>query len=412
MMIFIFRSLLFLMLAIGLFNCSAVSIASNINSPESETGRDDDRRWSMKVLQRAEIDHRRYCAWLDTGCKSAAVHSLPGSMPFPNYSSQDAVITTGSGRVTRRIFRQVPSAIVGFPQMPLDIVATDMTVFASCECWGIEAIIGMEYLRHFVLTIRGREGISSLDRVLVRQPLGQRIPLSFRDGRPHLKLTMAGGFSQDVMLDTGQGPSITFPAGSARRLVKSGHAMAVDEGTSFTLGGKVAKQAYLIRWSEIANVRFTDVRASETEESHPAIGLGLLDHFNCVFDFPKQEAWLEPVSDDRVIRLEPDASGLVVGFGPDGLALVRRLNAGYPAEIAKIEVGDELVSLNGRSAREFSYLEIERELSRTGKRVKLVLKRAEKTYAVDLKLARPYEYPPQWKPEDALLKTKFLPDDD
>ena len=367
------------------------------------------RRQSTLILSRVELDKRVKLAFVDTGCSTTAVHSLQDSVPFPNYPAEPILIGTAAGKIRCRIFRKVPTCIPGLPEVPLDIVASDLSVVPSFQCWGINAIVGMNFLRDFVLTIRGREGISTLETSLDHQPRGERIPLRLRMGMPYLTVSIVGGFSQELLVDTGMEDVLTLSPEFLRRLEKAGLVVACDDDRSFTAAGAVSRKCFILRQMDVANTRFADVRVSES--AHPGIGLGLLDHFNCILDFPKQEVWFERISDEKVIRIEPDASGMVVGFGPDGLASVRVLKDNSPAEMAKIKVGDELLSLNGRSAREFSYREIKREFAHGGKRVRLVLKRGETTYEVDLKLARPYEYPPQWKPEDTLPKTKFLPDD-
>ena len=105
---------------LGLLEREVHGITADERPLKSESDRCNNRRWSMSVLRRAKIADKEYCAWIDTGCTSAAVHSRPGVSPFADYDSRETVIMTGGGKVTRRMFRQVPTAIVGFPQMPLD----------------------------------------------------------------------------------------------------------------------------------------------------------------------------------------------------------------------------------------------------------------------------------------------------
>jgi predicted aspartyl protease len=212
----------------------------------------------------------------------------------------------------------------------------------------------------------------------------------------------------EALVDTGKDDYLNLPPEVIRQLTRFGHARPASSETKFTARGAIIRKSHILRWVEFANVRFKDIQVGEAQR--PAIGLALLENLNCVFDFPKQESWIEPCRTNEII-CEPDASGLVVGFEPDHRALIRRIIPGYPADKMTIAIGDELLVINGRNAKELSYRRITRELSRTGKSARLVLKSRNTTYEVEFKLDRPYEYPPRWAPEDLLPKAKFLPDD-
>ena len=189
------------------------------------------RRRSVSILANVDFGQTTKLAIVDTGCSTAAVHSVPGSILFTDYPSQERVFGTPSGIISRRCVRHVPSGIGDLPQMPLDVIATDMSVIPSTEYWGINAIVGMEYLRNFVLTIRGREGTSTLETKLNRKPAGDRILLHFHTGVPYITVPIVGGFSQDFVVDTGKDDGLSLSPELAKRLQRLEHAVASDNDT-------------------------------------------------------------------------------------------------------------------------------------------------------------------------------------
>jgi|GEM_PF-1409170 len=369
------------------------------------------RRWSANLLTKANIGGREYLAWVDTGNTRSLIQSEPGSRQFNDYELREVFVRDGvtGGRIKQRAFFGVPVATSGCPEMPLDIVEMDLTLFSNCKSWGINAAIGMDYLRHVVLYMEGSERGMTIQTSSRAKHRGYRVPVSIRSGAPYVTISLPGGFSVECVVDTGQDFLLTVSPELARQLGRFGHSVPAPAETGLTAQGAVKTPTHVIRWIEFANVRFNDIQVCESQR--PAIGLALLEHFDCVFDFPRQEAWLSPLNDGRIVRIEPDASGLFVGYEPDGRAVILRVEQDYPAGRTRIAKGDELITLNGRKVRELSYREVARALSCRGTRVMLVLKHAQSTYAVDLRLDRPFEYPPRWTAEDLVPKAKFLPDD-
>lgn len=362
------------------------------------------------ILADARIDGNPYLAVLDTGNSHSLVQADSVKAQFSEYRSRKISIEIFGEVVEKPLYLAVPVSVGNSPEIPLDILKTDLTLFPSFKSWRIDGAIGMDYLRNCVLRIDGNERGAA---IFPRSPVthqGQRVPISFRIGLPYVKLSLAGGSSLEALVDTGKDDYLNLPPDVIRQLTKLGHSRPATNETRFTARGAIPTKSHILRWVEFANVRFENIQVREAQRA--AIGLAMLENLNSVFDFPSHECWIEPLRSSQGILCEPDASGLVVAFGPDHRALVRRLISGFPAEKTTIAVGDELLAINGRSSQELSYRAIARELSRTGTTARLVLKSSNTTYEIEFKLDRPYEFPPRWAPEDSLPKAKFLPDAD
>lgn len=58
------------------------------------------------------------------------------------------------------------------------------------------------------------------------------------------------------------------------------------------------------------------------------------------------------------------------------------------------------MTVDHHPVQELSLMKIRERLSQAGQTVHLKLKSGDREYEVDLKLDRPFEYPPKWAPED------------
>lgn len=127
----------------------------------------------------------------------------------------------------------------------------------------------------------------------------------------------------------------------------------------------------LIR-SELAQV----LARATGETIHGLIGYSFLKRFRVAVDYPNQVMWLDPIPNYRNDRpLEYSHVGLQCER-QDGAVVVVGVVEGSPAARAGITLGDEIVSLDGASARELDLATLTRRMEgQPGARVTLVIRR-------------------------------------
>jgi hypothetical protein len=133
------------------------------------------------------------------------------------------------------------------------------------------------------------------------------------------------------------------------------------------------------------------------ESDFNLIGMGLMRHLDFSVDFENSVAHVLP-SSRSVDSFEVDASGLQTVFQPERGLIISRLMPDSPADKHKLQVGDQLLEIDGQIASELSFWEIRNLLSQTGKTIPLKVKSGEQVRDIQLPLSRKFEYPPKWKP--------------
>ncbi|XOV94194.1 MAG: aspartyl protease family protein [Bacteroidota bacterium] len=116
------------------------------------------------------------------------------------------------------------------------------------------------------------------------------------------------------------------------------------------------------------------------------IGNKLLRKFNILFDYPKHKLYMEKAGSFEEV-VEVNCSGMDVQMNEEMSAvLIHQIIKGGPADVAGIELNDELISINGKKAMDLTLVEIEKLLKKDRGTAELIVKRGgiEKTYSLKL----------------------------
>ena len=117
------------------------------------------------------------------------------------------------------------------------------------------------------------------------------------------------------------------------------------------------------------------------------IGLNLLSHFNLIYDYSRRRLIIEP--NKRFKKpFEYDMSGIVMRKSNDGFREIKQIYDNSPASDASLQVGDKIVSINGRPSGEYDIFEIDSLFAQEGKTIHLIIRRGDKESEVFLKLRR------------------------
>jgi hypothetical protein len=83
------------------------------------------------------------------------------------------------------------------------------------------------------------------------------------------------------------------------------------------------------------------------------IGAGFFKHFVATFDYGRRQLWLQQQS-PLSVRLPHDASGVAFTHGSNGRYRIDAVLPDTPASAAGLRIGDVLISVDGRDARELT----------------------------------------------------------
>lgn len=344
------------------------------------------------------LGEKPHCAFVDTGSSHTIVHGTHETPGLSGYSV-DMIHSVIAGSVSQKmIYREVPVDVSGCGRRMLSVAELNLQVFPGLVDYGITSVLGMDYLRHCCVVIPAG---SSRVELLAEPPdlSGMRnTPLRFALGRSWVSASLPAGVSTLAILDTGAIDDVQLPIQVISRLLAEGHVREVEAESRYTARGPVDRRRFILRRLDIFGVRFSDLSLGEAEEA--VVGLKLMMRIGCVIDYPSRKVWTLHTDDQSTIRCTPDASGLWVSFDGGGRAVVRAIRKQYPTTSTRISVGDELLMVNTLPVRELSIHQIDEIFCKAGETVHLKLKSGDREYEVDLKLDRPFEYPPKWDPED------------
>jgi hypothetical protein len=115
-----------------------------------------------------------------------------------------------------------------------------------------------------------------------------------------------------------------------------------------------------------------------------------------VLDFPKNEMWLTPHSNDWPKRVPPDASGLVLGFLDTNVLQLLRMQPDSAASKSELQIDDQILLFDGKEPKDISMWEIQQRVTKAGTELPLRIRRGEQELDIQLPLSYSFEYPPKW----------------
>src|SRR5262249_25108272 len=161
-------------------------------------------------------------------------------------------------------------------------------------------------------------------------------------------------------------------------------------------GGQTESRTGRLAGLDLGSLRLSQplVSIAQTGPAHFAvegaagnIGGSILKKFRCTFDYARKEMILDPVS-DLADPVPFDASGLVLitsGAAFDTIT-VSRVIPQSPAEEAGLQVGDQLLSVDGKPVTDLGVVRLRERLRQAGSSVTLAVSRGTRTWTVPLQL--------------------------
>jgi predicted aspartyl protease len=351
-------------------------------------------------------DHR-LSSLIDTGADRTAIHvsvlreqnvaqigtielqTPDGTVAVEEYEKLEIRSAGGTSRSLRPIGMDVKGTLPGF-YLPFDNV------------------LGFDYLQHQIVTVSdGRVRIHSELPAVFGSPefLVQR--QSAKDVL-NLDVEIPGLPSGRIRIDTGATGELRVNRIFLQRLQAQHLCVEVASEFSFTASGRTRVKVYILREIRIAGVHFRNVPITVAENN--AIELGILRHLNLALDFPNKCICIGKLAKSEISRFPINASGMAAAFNEKERLMVRALRPDSPATTVGIEVGDEVLMIEGTDIERLSIDDVEALFAQDGKTIEIQLRRGMQVRTVNLALKLPFEYPPNWEAMDAKVEgfEKFL----
>lgn len=350
------------------------------------------------IYVQASIDGKPPAPFLfDTGAtdildvSAAKQLGIPIEGALPGGGFGDSIASFG--------FAKVASVSLGGLTLPDQVFGTtDLANLIGVEGTDSAGLLGYEFVKRAVLSIDyARRTMTFTKQDTFQPPKGvPAIPFAFSAHVPMVAGSI-DGFPGEFEIDTGaRGPlTIMAPFAAAHGLIERYHANRTAT-TGFGVGGP--SKSLLARAESlkiggvtidapVAEIAVDQEGAAKAARTAGNIGGDVLKRFTVTLDYAHQKLWLEPnaLASSREII---DRSGLWIGRAKDGAISVDDVVAESAAAGAGLAVGDEIVSVNGKNARDFSLYDLREQFKRdVGTEIALKVKGKQGERSVILTLA-------------------------
>jgi predicted aspartyl protease len=208
------------------------------------------------------------------------------------------------------------------------------------------AVLGMDILRRYVVSLNFDDGIVRFFEELPTSPqaCGQPIELSFEANCPRIKAKW-GSIEQSVSIDTGATDSC-IESRTFQVLSDFGDLEVGPEYAAMTPYGRVATKLGLLHQLSFGPFMHQNLVCAESQLS--LLGLSYLSRYDLLLDFPNSTAYFQRGS--RYAKADYRGTSGLSLHRAAGRLLVKSVRPQGPAAIAGVQIGDEVVEINGETA--------------------------------------------------------------
>jgi hypothetical protein len=283
-------------------------------------------------------------------------------------------------------FAKVKSVSLGGLTLPDLVFGTESSPgWVAIEGADSSGLLGYEFVKRAVLSIDYAKRTMTFTKQQAFHPPKDAapIPFTFNAHVPMITATL-DGFTGEFQLDTGSRGALTlmYPFATANGLIGKYHATR-RATVGYGVGGP--SKALLARASKltigtvsidapVAEIVTDKGGAAESARVAGNIGGDLLKRFTVTLDYAHLTMWLEPnqLASQREVF---DRSGLWIARAKDGGIEVADVATESAAANVGIVAGDEIVSVNGKPAKDVALYELREEFkSATGTQFTLTVK--------------------------------------
>ena len=255
----------------------------------------------------------------------------------------------------------------------------------------IDGVIGWEILSRYAVRLNYDTMLIEIydNRRFEYDLGGGSYPIEVRGTVIFTSITVAfdsgNTFTGRVMVDTGSGNTFSFNTPFAEE-----HALLAEMDTYYEREiqslSTASAHIYTTMLADLdigeyelstlpANIAIAEAGALSWSGPMGILGNGVLKHFNVFIDLDQRKMSLEP---NRLYndQFEVNCSGLELVTDDDfEKVVIDHVYADSPAEEAGLEIGDEIVQINGANASDFKLPQIRSMLSQDGQEVEIMINR-------------------------------------
>jgi hypothetical protein len=270
-------------------------------------------------------------------------------------------------------FAKVKSVSLGGLALPDQVFGTETSPgWVAVEGADSSGLLGYEFVKRAVLSIDyAHHTMTFTKQEAFHPPQGvTAIPFKFDSHIPMISGTL-DGFAGEFQLDTGSRGALTVmqPFAVAHGLIEKYHATRL-ETVGYGVGGPskalLARAGKLTLGAVTIDAPVTEIvtdtgGAAKAARTAGNIGGDLLKRFTVTLDYAHQTLWLEP--NPLASRREVfDRSGIWIARAKDGGIEVADVATESAAANIGLAVGDEIVTVNGKPAKDVQLYDLREEL--------------------------------------------------
>ena len=231
------------------------------------------------------------------------------------------------------------------------------------NCFQIDGFIGSNILHHSVIQINHKEKkiiiTDAIKKVKVNKKSKTKLLLVGNQKAPYIWITLNKELKNAVLLDTGMEGSYDISFKTHDMFSKKDNYKLIGKGDGtagiglFGTGKKTTHYRTLINKIELGTTIFKNILAETTTDTNSRIGSDFFEQGISTFDFTKKKFYFESYTSS------PDISEKLIGFSPtlkDNKLIVGIV---WEDELRqKIETGDEILSINGKTIKDMPLCEL------------------------------------------------------
>lgn len=335
---------------------------------------------------------------LDSGSQFSAAFGNQDLLDSPDsswhVSTMHGIFTAGSGEIAA--IANIPVSGFGLREK-----ATKLAIIpkhdGSAGIAHIDGLLGLPEMRDLVLRIDLTNEVT--ENILQHHAIDARVSstdlLNNSANMAQIYVMVAKDVGQPLLtVDTGGRFFLLLQSAKLKFYQRLGNAVAANKVTISTAKEIREVQTWILKSATVCGFEFLDVPVIESNFN--SIGMGCFSHFDMVLDFPKNEMWLTPHSNEWPKRVPPDASGLVLGFLDTNVLKLLRIQPDSAASKSELQIDDQILLFDGKEPKDISMWEIQQRLTQAGTKLPLRIRRGDQELDLQLPLSYSFEYPPKW----------------
>jgi len=338
------------------------------------------------ILLPVTFKGKEYLFFLDTGCSHTVFDtSLKHELGDVKRIERGQ---TAAGPMEAELF-DAPEAFLG-PfniQDCGEVLCSDLRMMSLIEGKRISGIIGMNFLRKYVVQIDFDKGvISFLQPIRGQHPdWGEELKINHDSiGWPHITGNIHKGIKVDFVIDTGNNSTGDLGSKIFKEII-SKKEMKTSETLAATAAGTIRLREARITRLRVGSFEYQDLIFGEGISS--CLGLSFLSRHLVTFDFPSNRIYLKKGKDFKKID-EADMSGLHL-LRISNKTIVHSVDEGSPAQKAGIEAKDVILKIGNEGVNIYNMWKLRRILkSRDKRKITMTIKRGDDVKEVSFLLEK------------------------